>query len=301
MSATIIDGKYYATKLNKVIFSHVNMLKSVHGINPGLAVILVGDDPASQIYVRNKINQAKLVGIQSFLNYFPKTVTNDELIQCIKQLNCEPTVNGILVQLPLPMHINTSLIIEAIIIDKDVDGFSTINAGLLMQGSRVAITPCTPMGCLMLLRYYLGNDLTGKHAVILGRSNIVGKPMSLILLQENCTVTTAHSYTSNLAAECVRADILISAVGKPNFVKSDWIKPGATIIDIGINRILYPNGQYLLCGDVDFLQASLVAKAITPVPGGVGPMTVACLLLNTLLVTCRQQGITEPEYNIIKR
>ena len=291
--ATIIDGKRYATRLRAAIAAQIAQLKADHGLIPGLAVVLVGDDPASQIYVRNKGLQAREAGMNSFEYRLPVTTTQTELLTRIAELNQDPAVNGILVQLPLPKQIDPDAVIAAIAVGKDVDGFHPLNAGLLAVGG-MAMVPCTPLGCLMLLKDYAG-PLAGQRALVLGRSNIVGKPMAALLLREHCTVTLAHSRTRDLAEECRRADILVAAVGKAQMVKGDWIKPGATVIDVGINRIPTPDGKGRLVGDVDFASAVEVAGAITPVPGGVGPMTIACLLLNTLTATCRQQGIPAPD------
>ncbi len=291
--ATIIDGKQFAARLRAGIATQVTGLKVDHGITPGLAVVLVGEDPASQIYVRNKGLQAREAGMNSFEHRLPATATQAELLARIAELNQDPAVNGILVQLPLPKQIDAQAVIEAIAVAKDVDGFHPLNAGLLAVGG-TAMVPCTPLGCLILLKNQL-TDLAGKRAVVLGRSNIVGKPMAALLLREHCTVTIAHSRTRDLADECQRADILVAAVGKARMVKGDWIKPGATVIDVGINRIPTPDGKGRLVGDVDFDSAVEVAGAITPVPGGVGPMTIACLLLNTLTAACRQHGIPAPE------
>jgi methylenetetrahydrofolate dehydrogenase (NADP+)/methenyltetrahydrofolate cyclohydrolase len=291
--ATIIDGKQFAARLRAGIATQVTGLKVDHGITPGLAVVLVGEDPASQIYVRNKGLQAREAGMNSFEHRLPATATQAELLARIAELNQDPAVNGILVQLPLPKQIDAQAVIEAIAVAKDVDGFHPLNAGLLAVGG-TAMVPCTPLGCLILLKDRLG-DLAGKRAVVLGRSNIVGKPMAALLLREHCTVTIAHSRTRDLAAECRRADILVAAVGKARMVKGDWIKPGAAVIDVGINRIPTSDGKGRLVGDVDFESAVEVAGAITPVPGGVGPMTIACLLLNTLTAACRQHGIPAPE------
>jgi len=292
-TATIIDGKRYAARLRAAIAVQIAQLKADHSLTPGLAVVLVGDDPASQIYVRNKGLQAREAGMHSFEYRLPATATQAELLARIAELNQESAVNGILVQLPLPKQIDPEVVIAAIAVGKDVDGFHPLNAGLLAVGG-TAMVPCTPLGCLMLLKDYAG-PLAGQRAVVLGRSNIVGKPMAALLLREHCTVTLAHSRTRDLAEECRRADILVAAVGKAQMVKGDWIKPGATVIDVGINRIPTPDGKGRLAGDVDFASAVEVAGAITPVPGGVGPMTIACLLLNTLTATCRQQGIPAPD------
>ena len=289
----LIDGKAFAARLREGIARQVAQLHASHGIIPGLAVVLVGSDPASEVYVRNKATKAKQAGMASFQHRLPDTVSQPELLELINQLNQDAAVNGILVQLPLPEHINPQTVINAIYPWKDVDGFHPINVGLLAIGGD-AMVPCTPLGCLLLLKDRLG-DLSGRRALVLGRSNIVGKPMAALLLQENCTVTIAHSRTRDLAAECRRTDILVAAVGHPKMVKGDWIKPGAAVIDVGINRIDQQGGKTRLVGDVDFDAAAAVAGAITPVPGGVGPMTVACLLQSTLKATCRQNGISIPE------
>ena len=292
-TATLIDGKQFAARLRASIAVHVAQLKADHGITPGLAVVLAGDDPARQIYVRNKGLQAREAGMNSFEYRPPVTVTQTGLLARIAELNRDPAINGILVQLPLPPQIDPQPVIGAITVSKDVDGFHPLNAGLLAVGG-TAMVPCTPLGCLMLIKAQVGN-LAGLRAVVLGRSNIVGKPLAALLLREHCTVTLAHSRTRDLAEECRRADILVAAVGKAQMVKGDWIKPGATVIDVGINRIPTPDGKGRLVGDVDFAAAVEVAGAITPVPGGVGPMTIACLLLNTLTAACRQHGIPVPE------
>ena len=292
-TATLIDGKQFAARLRAGIAAQVAQLKAKHGVTPGLAVVLVGEDPASQIYVRNKGLQAREAGMNSFEHRLPAIATQGELLARIAELNRDPAVNGILVQLPLPKQIDAQAVIEAIAVAKDVDGFHPLNAGLLAVGG-TAMVPCTPLGCLMLLKDRISN-LAGLRAVVLGRSNIVGKPMAALLLREHCTVTIAHSRTRDLAEECRRADILVAAVGKAQMVKGDWIKPGATVIDVGINRIPTPDGKGRLVGDVDFASAVEVAGAMTPVPGGVGPMTIACLLLNTLTAACRQQGLPAPE------
>ena len=292
-TATLIDGKHFAARLRTSIAAHVARLKADHGITPGLAVVLAGEDPASQIYVRNKGLQAREVGMNSFECRLPATVTQTDLLAKIAELNRDPAINGILVQLPLPAQIDSQAVIATIAVSKDVDGFHPLNAGLLAVGGP-AMVPCTPLGCLMLIKDQAG-ELAGQRAVVLGRSNIVGKPMAALLLREHCTVTMAHSRTRDLADECRRADILIAAVGKAQMVKGDWIKPGATVIDVGINRMPTPDGKGRLVGDVDFAAAVEVAGAITPVPGGVGPMTIACLLLNTLTAACRQHGVPTPE------
>jgi methylenetetrahydrofolate dehydrogenase (NADP+)/methenyltetrahydrofolate cyclohydrolase len=294
---TLIDGKAFSEELRVRIGQEVIRLNKDHNIVPGLAVILVGEDPASQVYVRNKGKQTVEAGMNSFERRFEDDVTQDTLLKLIEELNADDKVNGILVQLPLPSHINEATVLAAISPDKDVDGFHLINVGRLGTGDAAAIVPCTPLGCIMMLKDKLG-DLSGMKALVLGRSNIVGKPMAQLLLSESCTVTIAHSRTKDLANECRQADILIAAVGRPQMVPGDWIKPGATVIDVGINRIDAPEkgeGKTRLVGDVDFNSAASVAGAITPVPGGVGPMTIACLLRNTLAATCLQHGLEVPE------
>jgi methylenetetrahydrofolate dehydrogenase (NADP+)/methenyltetrahydrofolate cyclohydrolase len=295
MTARIIDGKAFAARLRGIIAGRVARLRADHGIVPGLAVVLVGDDPASSIYVRSKAKQTVEAGMNSFEHRLDAATPEGELLDLIGRLNADPAVNGILVQLPLPRHIDTAKVLAAIRPEKDVDGFHAINAGLLATGQK-AMVPCTPLGCIMLLKDQLG-DLTGLNAVVVGRSNIVGKPMAQLLLQKDCTVTIAHSRTRDLPAVCRTADILVAAVGRPEMVRGAWIKPGATVIDVGINRIPAPEmgeGKYRLVGDVAFREAVEVAGAITPVPGGVGPMTIACLLANTVTATCRAHGLSEP-------
>lgn len=275
-----IDGKKSAAKLLENTAREVSQLKQ-QGINPCLAVVLVGDDAASQVYVRNKLRTAEQVGIKSIELRFDKQLTEARLLTTIAELNNDPTVHGILVQLPLPQQINESAIVRAISPVKDVDGFHPQNAGGLVQGQRV-ITPCTPLGCLLLLQEY-GGDLSGKYAVVIGRSNIVGKPMASLLLHAHCSVTTLHSRSRDAAQLARQADILIAAVGRPQMIDASWVKPGALVIDVGINRVTRTDGSSRLVGDVDYDSVSLVAKAITPVPGGVGPMTIACLMQNTVL------------------
>jgi len=296
MTAEIIDGKAFAAGVRGKVAEQVARLKEVHGITPGLAVVLVGEDPASQVYVRNKGKQTVECGMASFEHTLPAETSEAELLALVEKLNADPEVHGILVQLPLPSHMNEDLVINAIDPAKDVDGFHISNVGLLATGQK-AMVPCTPLGCLMLLRDHHGS-LSGMEAVVLGRSNIVGKPMAQLLLRDSCTVTVAHSRTRDVEAVCRRADILVAAVGRPEIVKADWIKPGATVIDVGINRIPAPEkgeGKTRLVGDVDFAAASGVAGAITPVPGGVGPMTIACLLANTLTACSRAHDLPEPE------
>ena len=285
----IMDGKAFATELRGRVATAVSHLESSHGLIPGLAVVLVGEDPASEVYVRNKGKQTVEVGMASFKHRLSDQTTERELLVLIDQLNSDPTVHGILVQLPLPAQINTHAVINAIDPDKDVDGFHLINVGRLTTGES-GLVPCTPLGCMMLLRAYAG-DLSGQNAVIVGRSNIVGKPMAALLLAAHCTVTVAHSRTKDLTDVCRQADILIAAVGRAEMIQGDWIKPGATVIDVGINRIDGENGKKRLVGDVEFASASAVAGAITPVPGGVGPMTIACLLRNTVQAACAANGI----------
>ncbi|ADO43236.1 bifunctional methylenetetrahydrofolate dehydrogenase/methenyltetrahydrofolate cyclohydrolase FolD [Ketogulonicigenium vulgare] len=292
MAAVIIDGKAFAAKVRAQVGAAVTALKA-QGITPGLAVVLVGEDPASQVYVRNKHRQTIEVGMNSFEHRLPAETPEADLLALIAQLNADTAVDGILVQLPLPAHLNAELVINAIDPTKDVDGFHIDNVGKLVTGQK-SMVPCTPLGSLMLLRDSLG-DLNGLEAVVIGRSNIVGKPMANLLLQQGCTVTIAHSRTRDLPAVVRRADIVVAAVGRPEMVKGEWLKPGATVIDVGINRI-QPAGadKAKLVGDCDFDSCAAVAGAITPVPGGVGPMTIACLLANTLTATCRRYGLPEP-------
>lgn len=289
----IIDGKAHSLRLLQRVTQQVSSIKLQHNITPGLAVILVGENAASEIYTRSKAKRTVEVGMESFKFNLPEEVSSDRLIKKIRELNTDARVNGILVQLPLPSQIAEHSVINAIDPAKDVDGFHVINTGLLATGQD-ALVPCTPLGCLMLLKETL-DDLTGRKALVLGRSNIVGKPMAMLLIRESCTVTVAHSRTQNLKAAVADADILVAAVGQPEIIEGDWIKPGATVIDVGINRVPSAlNGKTRLVGDVDFAAASRVAGAITPVPGGVGPMTIACLLHNTVIACCRQNKIALP-------
>jgi len=287
-----IDGKARADRLVADVAAAAVALKAQSGVVPGLCAVLVGSDPASQIYVRNKGKAATAAGIASFQETLPDTTSESELLAVIAKLNADDRVDGILVQLPLPKHIDPQRVIDAIDPKKDVDGFHAQNVGHLWSGG-TALVPCTPYGCLMLLRDTMPN-LAGAEAVVLGRSNIVGKPMAALLLGENCTVTLAHSKSRDIPAILRRADILVAAVGRPEIVRGDWIKPGAIVIDVGINRIAAPGGQSKLVGDVAFAEAQGVAGAITPVPGGVGPMTIACLLRNTLIAACRRRSLAEP-------
>ena len=292
MTAKIIDGKAFAARVRGQVAEHVARLKAGHGITPGLAVVLVGEDPASQVYVRSKGKQTVEAGMNSYEHKLDADTSEAELLALIGRLNADPAVHGILVQLPLPKHLDSDLVINAIDPAKDVDGFHISNVGLLGTGQK-SMVPCTPLGCLMMLRDHHGS-LAGMDAVVVGRSNIVGKPMAQLLLGDSCTVTIAHSRTKDLGEVCRRADILVAAVGRPEMIPGDWVKPGATVIDVGINRI-ERDGKTRLVGDVDFASAAEVAGAITPVPGGVGPMTIACLLANTLTACCRANGLMEPE------
>jgi len=296
--ARTIDGKAFASALVSRVSAAVARLVARHGVTPGLAVVIVGEDPASQIYVRNKGERTRDAGMRSDTHRLPETTTSDQLLGLISDLNSDPGIHGILVQLPLPDHIDTDAVLAAIDPDKDVDGFHVVNAGRLAVGLP-GLVPCTPLGCLMLLKDRLG-DLSGLNAVVLGRSNIVGKPMAQLLLSENCTVTIAHSRTRDLPSVCRSADILVAAVGRPEMVRADWIKPGAAVIDVGINRVPSRDpvkaaaGGTRVTGDVAFEEVASVAGHITPVPGGVGPMTIACLLANTYAAACRSIGV-EPD------
>ena len=294
MSAILIDVKAFAERLVGRVGVAVEELSNTHSFKPGLAVVLVGENPASEVYVKNKVRQTNNSGMVSIEHRLPEETSEEDLLSLVKDLNKDEKIDGILVQLPLPDHINENSIINSISPSKDVDGFSIPNVGLLSTSGK-GLIPCTPLGCLLLLKDQLG-DLTGKNAVIIGRSNIVGKPMAQLLIKESCTVTIAHSKTKNLENVCRNADILVAAVGRPHFVKDDWVKDGAVVIDVGINR-LPPEGDKKgrLVGDVDFENVSKIASAITPVPGGVGPMTIACLLRNTVTAACKRRNIDEPE------
>ena len=297
--ARIIDGKAHAATLRARIATAAQRLRTERGLVPGLAVVIVGENPASQLYVKNKGEQSREAGFHSVTHRLAEATTEAELLRLVNQLNADPAIHGILVQLPLPPQIDAMAVLAAIDPDKDVDGFHVVNAGRLAVGLP-ALVPCTPLGCLMLLKDALG-DLKGKEAVVVGRSNIVGKPVAQLLLQADCTVTIAHSRTADLEGVCRRADILVAAVGRPEMVRGTWIKPGATVIDVGINRVpardpaLAAQGKSRVVGDVAFEEAKAVAGAITPVPGGVGPMTIACLLLNTLTAACRSAGVAVPD------
>jgi len=296
MTAQIIDGKAFAAKVREKVAGHVARLKRDHGITPGLAVVLVGEDPASQVYVRSKGKQTVEVGMNSYEHKLEADTTEEGLLALIDKLNADPDVHGILVQLPLPGHLNETLVVNSVAPEKDVDGFHISNVGLLGTGQK-SMVPCTPLGCLMMLRDHHGS-LSGLDAVVIGRSNIVGKPMAQLLLGDSCTVTIAHSRTKDLPEVVRRADIVVAAVGRPEMVSGGWIKPGATVIDVGINRIDAPEkgeGKTRLVGDCEFESCAQAAGAITPVPGGVGPMTIACLLANTVTACCRARGLEEPE------
>ena len=294
MSANIIDGKVFAANVRQKVASKVADLKETHGITPGLAVVLVGEDPASQVYVRSKGKQTIEVGMNSFEHKLDVDTPEEVLLALIDELKADPTVHGILVQLPLPSHVDESLVTNHIAPEKDVDGFNIANVGLLGTGQQ-SMVPCTPLGCLLMLRDYHGS-LSGKNAVVIGRSNIVGKPMAQLLLNESCTVTIAHSRTKDLADVVRRADIVVAAVGRPEMVPGDWIKPGATVIDVGINRVDTGDAKTKLIGDVDYASCAAVAGAITPVPGGVGPMTIACLLANTVTACCRINNVSSESF-----
>ena len=295
MTATVIDGNEFAARVRGQVAEHVARLKADHGITPGLAVVLVGEDPASEVYVAAKHKQTVEVGMASFEHRLPADVSEADLFALIDTLNADSSVHGILCQFPVPDHLDERAVVARIDPSKDVDGLSVVNAGLLVSGE-VGLVSCTPLGCLMLLRDQIGN-MSGMEAVVIGRSNLFGKPMAQLLLCENCTVTIAHSRTKDLAEICRRADILVAAVGRAEMVEAEWIKPGATVIDVGITRIPHPEkpGKSKLLGDVNFEQAMTVAKAVTPVPGGVGPMTIACLLANTVTACCRANGLAAPE------
>ena len=290
--AEIIDGKAAAAELRSNVSSAVNELKNHHQLVPGLAVVMVGDDPASRIYTQNKVKQTKAAGMFSLHRTFPESITENKLAQEVCSLNDNKSVHGILVQLPLPPHIDTDLILDLISPEKDVDGFHPLNTGKLILG-RNGLVPCTPQGCMLLLKRTT-NLLVGSRAVIIGRSNIAGKPIAQLLLAEHCTVTIAHSRTQDLQNLCLQADILVAAVGRPEMVRGNWIKPGSIVLDVGINRIKSSRDGNRIVGDVAFEEAVQVAKAITPVPGGVGPMTIACLLSNCVKAACHQHDVSQP-------
>ena len=293
MAADVIDGKEFSARVRSKVADGVAKLVDDHGIKPGLAVVLVGEDPASQVYVRSKGKQTVEAGMNSYEHRLDASTSETDLLGLISKLNQDPDVHGILVQLPLPNHLNEDLVINSVAPHKDVDGFHISNVGMLGTGQK-SMVPCTPLGCLMMLRDYHGT-LSGLDAVVIGRSNIVGKPMAQLLLGDSCTVTIAHSRTKDLENVVKRADIVVAAVGRANMVPGDWIKKGATVIDVGINRIPKPEGGTRLVGDCDYDSCADAAGAITPVPGGVGPMTIACLLANTLTAACRAIGVDEPK------
>ena len=294
MSAKVIDGKAFAAGLRERVAAEVARLTREHGFTPGLAVVLVGEDPASQVYVRSKGKATVESGMASFEHKLDASTSQADLLALIDRLNRDPAVNGILVQLPLPRQIDEQAVLAAVDPAKDVDGFHVVNVGKLATGARDALVPCTPLGSLMLLKDTLG-ELAGRSAVVIGRSNIVGKPMAQLLIRESCTVTVAHSKTRDLPAVVRQAEIVVAAVGRAGMVKGDWIKPGATVIDVGINRLPTDDGKGRLVGDVAFAEAAEVAGAITPVPGGVGPMTIAMLMRNTLVAAHRRAGMNDPE------
>ena len=299
MAASIIDGKDYASRLRGKLKIAINDLREKYKITPGLAVVLVGNDPASEIYVRNKGIQTKEAGMNSFEYRLPENTSEDDLLAKVEELNSDRSVNGILVQFPVPKHMEQQKIIEKILPSKDVDGLHPVNSGYLASGLK-GLVPCTPQGASLLIKDSLPS-LSGLHAVIVGRSNLVGKPIAQLLLRENCTVTICHSKTKNLKEVCLSADVLVAAVGISELVKEDWVKDGAVVIDVGINRLPAPEngeGKTKLVGDVDFERIKNKASAITPVPGGVGPMTIACLLLNTFAATCAQNNIDFSEFEL---
>jgi methylenetetrahydrofolate dehydrogenase (NADP+)/methenyltetrahydrofolate cyclohydrolase len=293
MGAEIIDGKAFAARIRARVADETAALVAAHGVTPGLAVVIVGEDPASRIYVRNKGRAVREAGMAGFEHRLPADAAQAELLALVDRLNRDPEVHGLLVQMPLPAHMDAARVIDAIAPEKDVDGFHVLNVGRLGAGLK-AMVPCTPLGCLMLLRERFGS-LAGLEAVVLGRSNIVGKPMAQLLLRDSATVTVAHSRSRDLPALCRRADIVVAATGRPEMVRGDWLRRGATVIDVGINRTAGPDGAERIVGDVAFDEAAEVAGAITPVPGGVGPMTIACLLANTLTACARRLGLPDPE------
>src|SRR5262252_8781496 len=292
MAGRVIDGKASAARLREKIAAYAADLKAKHGLQPGLATVLVGKDPASEVYVRNKRKTAEAIGFNSVHVELPENVSQQELLTKVQALSADPSVHGILVQLPLPKHLDENAVLDALDPAKDVDALTPKNAGLLLSG-RAHLVSCTPSGVMLLLKEYVG-DIAGKEALVIGRSLLFGKPAAQLLLAANATVTMAHSRSKDLPALARRADILVAAIGKPELVKADWIKPGATVIDVGINRVDAGGGKTKLVGDVDFAEALPHAGAITPVPGGVGPMTIACLLANTVTAACRQRGVAEP-------
>ena len=293
MTATLIDGKAAAAELRAKVADEVRQLVAAHGLTPGLAVVLVGDNPASAAYVASKKKMSVQSGIKSFDHRLPGSVSETELLTLIAQLNADPSIHGILVQLPLPSHIDANKVIEAVNPNKDVDGFHPTNVGRMVLGLP-SLVPCTPLGCVKLAKI-VHPSLVGLEAVVVGRSNIVGKPLAQLLIRQNATVTVAHSKTRDMPMVCRRADLVVAATGRPGLVRRDWIKPGATVIDVGINRIADECGRHRIVGDVAFAEVREVAGAITPVPGGVGPMTIACLLANTVKAACLSAGLPQPE------
>jgi methylenetetrahydrofolate dehydrogenase (NADP+)/methenyltetrahydrofolate cyclohydrolase len=293
MSATVIDGKAFAAKLRAQIESETAALKRDHGITPGLATVLVGNDPASEVYIRNKNKTADAIGFNSIHHHLPGSASEAEVLSLVKSLNADKAVNGILVQMPLPKQVREAAVLDTLDPAKDVDALTPANAGLLLSG-RAHLVSCTPVGVMMLLKEYVG-DIAGMDALVIGRSLLFGKPAAQLLLAANATVTMAHSRTRDLPAVARRADILVAAIGKPNFVRGDWVKPGATVIDVGINRVDAGDGKYKIVGDVAYEEAAKVAGAITPVPGGVGAMTIVCLMRNTLIAAALQNGLTPPK------
>jgi methylenetetrahydrofolate dehydrogenase (NADP+)/methenyltetrahydrofolate cyclohydrolase len=292
MTARIIDGKAIAADVRRKVAAEVKRLSERHGVTPGLAVVLAGSNPASESYVASKAKATVETGMRSFDHRLPERVGQDELLALVKKLNADPAVHGVLVQLPLPKQVDAQLVLNAVDPAKDVDGFHPVNAGRLASGLP-GLTPCTPLGCIILAKT-VHASLAGLEAVVIGRSNIVGKPVTQLLLNENATVTIAHSRTRDLPAVCRRADLLVAAMGRAEMVRGDWIKPGAIVIDVGINRVPGAGGKSKLVGDVNFAEASQVAGAITPVPGGVGPMTIACLMVNTVRAACAINGLPAP-------
>ena len=294
MAATVIDGKASAARLRDAIAAEAARLKAAHGLVPGLATVLVGNDPASEVYVRNKRKTAEALGFKSVHVELPADTAQDDLIARVKQLGADKSVHGILVQLPLPKHLDENAVLDALDPAKDVDALTPVNAGLLLSG-RAILKSCTPAGVMLLLKEYVG-DIAGKEALVIGRSLLFGKPAAQLLLAANATVTMAHSRSRDLPALARRADILVAAIGRPEFVKGGWIKPGAVVIDVGINRVPAADGKMKLVGDVDYDAAAKVAGAITPVPGGVGAMTIICLMQNTLIAACAQNGLVIPAF-----
>jgi len=293
MSAKIIDGKAFAARLRAQVEAETAQLKKEHGVTPGLATVLVGNDPASEVYIRNKNKTAEAIGFNSVHHHLPENASEDEVLSLVKSLNADKAVHGILVQMPLPKQVREAAVLDTLDPAKDVDALTPTNAGLLLSG-RAHLVSCTPMGVMMLLKEFVG-DVAGSDALVIGRSLLFGKPAAQLLLAANATVTMAHSRTRDLPAVARRADILVAAIGKPEFVRGDWVRPGATVIDVGINRVDAGGGKTKIVGDVAYDEAAKVAGAITPVPGGVGAMTIVCLMRNTLIAAARQNGLTPPK------